>query len=123
MARFSERMDAIRAAAKAVAPEDTYVVLSDNLSHLGNGTFAVSIKAECERCEGEGFVQERGTSVNPMSGVRGWDPQMDFDAACPACDDGEGRSTGSHTVASLLVKWSDDPAEVGARLTERMVKA
>lgn len=46
MGRFDERRAAIRAAAEAVAPPDTYVRLSDNLSHLGNGTFGASIMRE-----------------------------------------------------------------------------
>lgn len=48
MNRFGPRIDAIREAAQDVCPEDGFVVLSDNLSHLGNGTFAVSIKVERE---------------------------------------------------------------------------
>lgn len=48
MARFAERVEAIRAAAEAAAPEDCWVRLSDNLSHLGNGTFAVSFMRERE---------------------------------------------------------------------------
>lgn len=48
MGRFTERIAALRAAGEAVAPEDCFVRVSDNLSHLptGNGTFGVSIMRE-----------------------------------------------------------------------------
>ena len=92
MARFTERMDAIRAAAQAVAPPDSYVVLSENLSHLGNGTFCVSIREDCPACEGEPCEE-----------------------GCERCED-DGRSTGSHTLASVMVKPLDDLATIGAQL-------
>lgn len=48
MARFFARIEAIRRMAEAVKPPDSFVVVSENLSHLGNGTFAVSVKRERE---------------------------------------------------------------------------
>lgn len=43
----------------------------------------------CTRCKGEGRIPVAGYSINPLTGVRTFDPQAETDAVCPECS-GEG---------------------------------
>lgn len=40
----------------------------------------------CPRCNGDGELRHEGTSINPYSGVRVVDPQMETSEECPDCD-------------------------------------
>lgn len=40
---------------------------------------------DCETCGDEGTIRVAGTSLNPYSGVRSYDPQVEQEAPCPDC--------------------------------------
>jgi hypothetical protein len=61
----------------------------------------------CPSCHGEGRIQVGGMSVNPSSGIQGWDPQQDRDERCGDCG-----GTGAqpvHAEADPATREDDEP--------------
>jgi DnaJ-class molecular chaperone len=57
----------------------------------------------CPTCLGDGEIQHAGESVNPSSGVRGRDPQMDVSEECHRCG-----GTGAINVAPPAAVHSEE---------------